>query len=87
MRLEGKGNQGMSISTWLRKLNEPQYLPLSKVDVFEPGSRVLLWHEPGLKDWYQAKFLIAGLFCPNPDPEDLAFARATLRRMLFGGWR
>lgn len=52
-----------------------------------PGFRRLRWCEPDIKDWHQAKFLIAGLVCPNPDPKELAIARATLRYMLFGGWR
>lgn len=77
----------MRVFTWLRKFNQPQYQPLPEVDKLEPGSWILLWHEPDLKDWYQAKHLIAVLVCHSPDPNQLARASATLRCMLFGGWR
>ena len=77
----------MRAFSWLRKLSQPQYQYLSEVDKLEPGTRVLWWHEPELKYWYQYKRRVAGLICRRPDPRDLALARATFRSMLFGGWR
>lgn len=77
----------MRVLALLSKLNQPQYQYLSDVDKLEPGTWILWWHDPDIKGWYKAKRLIAGLVCHSPDPNELAIARATLRCMLFGGWR
>lgn len=77
----------MRAFSWLRNLSQPQYQYLSEVDKLDPGTRILWWHEPDLKNWYQAKRMITVVLCHNPDPNELAIASATLRCMLFGGWR
>lgn len=77
----------MRVFAWLSKFNQPQYQYLSEVDKLDPGTRILWWHEPDLKNWYQAKRMITVVLCHNPDPNELAIASATLRCMLFGGWR